>query len=813
MAENIKQLAIADAFDEYFTTYGASVLYSRAIPSVEDGWTPVNRRILYTMNEMNESGFKKGAFYNGVIMSRYHPHGDLSLWDTTVSLSQWWKNQFVFITAQGNNGTLGGKSPAAMRYLELKLSSFSKEAFFEDIDKNITDIEDNYDKTMKIAKVLPSKFPTILNTGVMGIASGYATDIPVHSVSDICKTTLAYMADVTLDSKALAKVLQGPDFSTGGDIVNFSELPAVYEKGQGVVRVRGHIVERTVNGKDVIVITAIPPKQTVGGIVEEITNLCKDVEERGSKKKVPGPLQEFIADIKDFSSKDVVEVVITPKRDVAPSVLRNMIFDMTNMTYSHKYIMNVLVGGEFVPNASLQFIIEEWLKFRMRTIRRKFVYLVGKTLERVTILSALIKASKNIDAIIALIRKSASKEDSMEILIKKYDFAEKEAKYIVEQQLYKLSNIETDKLKEELAEKQGVVNEYIQILGDEEHLRNIIREDLEGLIAKYGKTKRKTALLDVSKINHIDLVEQEDLLINITTDNYIYSSPVSEMRDSNRGNKGFLIIDSKRDKIIERSVVLNSHDELFLFTDKGKMFILHGYQLDVKHVHISNLIPELNGQKIAAFVPVRQGAVGTLIFTTSNSFTKRCDLAEYQTRNFPAAGLIAVALNDGETVVGVEFSTSDDDIIVITTARGFAQKIPVKNLPTVKRTTKGRRLIRLKEGDECASLVLTDGAEDKTLVLFITTKGKGKMVPLEGLLYKKTETGLSAAFLAIKLNAEDRLLRSVVIRENEQVVITTLNGKSIKIESDQVHTYGRAAKGGKIISLNADDEVAAITVV
>jgi DNA gyrase subunit A len=812
IVENIIPMDLEDACDEYFTTYGGSVLLGRAIPAVEDGLTPVNRRILYTMDEENISNFKKGAYYNGMIMSRYHPHGDLSLWDTTVGLTQWWKNQFQFIVPQGNNGTVGGKSAAAMRYLEVKLSPFTKDVMFTDIDKNIVDTVDNYDKTRKIASVLPTKFPVILNSGIMGIASGFSVDIPIHSVADICSTTLALMEDPDLDSKALAAILQGPDFPTGGDVINASDLPDMYASGQGVVRVRGRIELRTIGNKDVVVITGIPPKCTVGGIEEEIVALCKEVEDKKTKKRAPGPLMDKISDIKNLSKGEVVEVIITPKRDVAPSVLRNMLFDLTSLTYSHKYIMNVLIGGEFKPNVPLHTVIGEWIKFRVKTVRRKYVFLVQKTLERVTILSALIKASKNIDAILTLMKTSTSKDNAKEVLIHKYDFAEKEAEYIVEQKLYKISNIEVDKLREEMKEKKAQADGFIEILGSEDNIRQIIREELEECKQKYGKWKRRTTLQDVDKLNHIDLVKQEELLINISTDNYIYSTPVDELRDSNKGNKGFLIIDTKRKKILEKSMILNSHDELFVFTDKGKMFILHGYQLNVDHVHISNIIPDLGNQKVVAFVPVRKDVKGHLIFTTSSSFTKRCDLAEYQTR-MRSDGLIAQALNDNEVVVNVLLTESESDLVILTTSRGYASKMPVKNIPVVRRTTKGRKLIRMKDAETVVSMALVDAPEDKTHLLFITTKGKGKMVLVKDLLYKKTETGMSAAFLAIKLNAEDQLRRTEVIKESEQIVVTSKAGKSIKIDSDQINTYGRSAKGGRIISLNGDDEVAAITVV
>lgn len=813
MAETIIDKSVDEAFSEAYSIYGASVLISRAIPSLEDGLTPVNRRILYTFHKEGVSGFKKAAYYTGATIASYHPHGDLSLYESMVGLSQWWKNQFNFVDAQGNNGTLQGKPYAAQRYLEVKLSSFAKDTLFDNIEKEVVDMEDNYDKSLKIARVLPSKFPMILNSGMMGIGSAYATDIPIHAVGDICRATIAKIEDPSLTSIGLAKILKGPDFPTGGEIINSAELPKIYEAGQGVVRVRGVIVEGRKDGKDVLIIREVPPKITTSKIVDEITLLCREKDE--GKKKVPGLLQDKISDIKDFSSKKDVEIVIFPKRGVSLPVLRNFIFENTSMTYSHKYMMNVLADGKFMANAPLEFVVSGWIEFRRRTVRRLYIYRIGKTLERLTILKALIKANKNIDAVIALIKKAKDKEGAKEALISKYGFAEKEASYIVEQQLYKLSGMELTKLQKELDEKVAEAKEYEHILNESSRIDDIIKTELSGLIAKHDE-KRRTKLLNVGKMEMTDLIEEKNLLVAISTDGYVFSTPVDSLRDANKGNKGQLLIDSKRGKTIEKSVVLNSHDKLFVFTEDGKLFIAHAFQLDANNVHMSNIIDGLGSKRIAALVPITPEDTGDLVFVTSSSLTKRVPLDECRSSRMPSEGLLVVALEGDETLVSVVYSKDPErDLVVLTTSRGYASKILVSKLPLQRRPSMGRKMIRLKEeGEICVTAVhSTVDEEDTSFVLFITTKGKGKMVRVSDLLYKKTESGQGASFLAIKLYPEDKLCRTVIVKASEQVIVTAKSNKTIKFDSEQVATLGRAAKGSTIIKLNDDDEVSSITVV
>lgn len=729
-----------------------------------------------------------------------------------VGFAQWWKNDICFIDPQGNVGSIQGKTYAAQRYLELKLSNSARDLLFEDVEKEVVDMLDNYDKTKKIPSTLPTKFPAILNTGMMGIGSGFASDIPIHSIANCCQVALHKLANPKADSLELAKVLGGPDFPTGGEITNAAELPKMYAEGIGNIKIRGVIEEEKRGSKNVLVIREIPPRKTTGKIMEEISDLCKDKDD-GNKKKVPGILQDKISDIQDFTSKKSVEIVIFPKKDVSLPVLKNMILEHTSMTFSHKYMMNVLHNNKFINNASLEYVIEGWIEYRQKTVRRKYVYQVGKVLERISILKALIKALKNIDAVIAIVKKSDNKEIAINSLKKNYNFADKEARYIVEQPIYRLTGFEIGKLETELDERKIEADNYISILKDSTKINVIIKDELMAVEKKY-KSPRRTKLMNVGKVTTIDMIEKKKLIIAITSEGFVFSKEVDEVRDGSRGNKGQLFVDSKRGRSIEKSVLLDSHDELFVISEDGKLFKANAFEFDVNNVHVSNVIKNFGERGVCSFIPVSPDDKGDLIFVTSSSLTKRVSLDDFRTRNMPQEGLLAVSLVDGEKLIGVIHSEKpEDDIIVISTSRGYASKIIVDNLAIQRRPSMGRKMIRMKEDEECVSLVSCSFAEEEnTSILFITTKGKGKLVKVSDLLFKKTDSGQSASFLAIKLRKEDHLRKNVICAKSEQLVVCAKSGKTVRLDSSEVTEMKREAMGYTIISLNEGDEVASVLV-
>lgn len=808
----IIESAVSEIFNDRYAEFGAAVLLDRAIPAVEDGLLPVTRRILFTFyREGKFTNFRKATAFQGSTML-IHPHGDNSLYESMVKLTQRFNKLNPLIISQGNNGNVNGDSFAAPRYLEMKIAPFTLEALFEDIDKDTIDMKWNYDQTIKEPERLSSTFPLILNWGVSGIGSGFACDIPPHNIREIVDATTAVIDNPDITSEEIVKKhLRGPDYPTGATILNASDLPAIYAKGNGQIKVQGTIQEVKFKNRQCLEITALPYKVTAKDIVEQITNLCKENKDRKNETPL---LREYIADIKNATKKMAVSIIIVPKKDADINVLRNLILQNTNMTVSESLNMNILVGGQFVNSPSIKTVLEAWVASRIVFQRRKFNSLIRQYSEQITLASALLKAQANIDEVIKIVKTSTDKDDAKKKLMAQFSFFEKEAEHIVTIPLFKIAKVEVSKLKEKIAEYQEKRNESVAVISDVGIIREVIKAEMAEIVKTHGKDKRQTVLTNTAVSDDIrTVITEKALVVAISTDGYIYAKSSEEMRLNSRGNKGTLLVDSKRNKIVEKSFAINTHDELFCFTDTGKLFVLYGYQLDVDHTHINSLIPELNGAKIVSLIPILDKENGNLIFCTRNSYVKKCALADFMVQR--RSGLLAAKLNDGDALIGVELSLNDDDdIVIIPTTNGSASKILISNLPMVERTTKGRPLIRLKNGEVCTSINLTQkSTEEETKLLLITATGKGKLTPVSDLLYKKTETGMSAAFLAVKLDQGDTLLKGLIVGPTDDVVISTKMSKTIRIDTSQINTYSRQAKGYRLITLNDGDSVATFATV
>ena len=804
---NIIPTNLDDFFSDNYAIYGASVLMDRAIPSINDGLLPVQRRILYTFFKEGEfTRFRKAAVFVGKTLL-LHAHGDLSLYSSIVKLSQTFNKLNVFVDAQGNNGSVQDfDSFAAQRYLELKLSKFSIDTLFTDIDKNTTDFIPNYDKSIDEPVYLPSKFPMILNSGITGIGSGYATSIPPHSVVDICKTTIAKIKDKTLTSVDLAKIIGGPSFPTGGIITNTSQLPKIYADGQGVIKIQARFEKITYKNKEVLQVTELPYKVSTSKILDEINAIIS----KDDKHELNSVLQD-VKNLTDKSTKpNKVNVIYIPKKNVDVEILKNVLLKYTSLSTSEKYIANVLYDHKFIVNASLDTILSNWIEYRQSTLKRKYNHLICQKTERLFILNALLKAQKNIDEVIALIRTSKGKQDVKEKLMEKYGFVEKEAEYIATLQLYRISSLEVTKLRDEIKNIKEEVDIYIEILSDTSMIDTIIIDELEECIKNYP-SKRNTDLLNIASVTSDDVakstVEAEDLVISISTDGYLYSKASGEINEQHRGTKGSSIIPTKYKKTLEKTFFMHSHDDLYCFTDSGKLFVLPAYKLKVNHTHVNNIIPELKGSKIVEFLPVVKNTKGNLIFVTSGSFIKKTNIEEYNSSRMPSDGLLAIKLDEDEELIGVELSVNECDLILVTTSKGYCSKMPVFNIEESNRTTKGRRKIMLKDDEVCTSVVVANGEdEDKLSILILTENGKGKLTKISDLMYKKTETGISAAHKAVTLNPEDKLIKSKLIsNDDEFIIVNTKMSKTIKLSTKDINTYSRTAKGNRIINLNDDD--------
>ena len=807
---NVVSVDYPDVMEENFDKYSKSVILGRALPLLEDGLKPVTRRILYSMNTAisDTNKFKKATFYTGYVTSRYHPHGNLSLYETMVLMSQSFFKPLPCIEAQGNNGSIkDSKSYSAERYLEMRISKFAKEVFFNDFNEDIVHMVQTFDPEIYEPTTLTPSIPTIFLVGNSGIAVGYSVDIPTHNLVEVCDATIAKLKNPELKTKDLMKFIMGPDYASGGMIINHADLPTIYENGNGTIKVQAQIRHTKHLNKDVIEVYGIPATTTLGNIITEISEKVKP-----DSDKKPGPLADYVHDVLELSDVGKIKLIVVPKKDVPLSVLENLLYTHTSLRTVQNYYTNIIVNNKFVANMPLDVILEEWIKARLQTIRKVFAFKIAKKRERIFIVNALIKCHKHLNVIIELLKKSKDKKDAKDSLILKYGFADKEAEYIVEQKLYKISSLEIDNLYKEKDSLELEINNLIKNIESEKSIKDYAIKDIEAVKKKFGK-ERKTQYCNISsKIEVKDLIEEKDFIISITNDGYVYSTDLENVKVTKKGTKGFTIPDIKKDKIVEKTFTLNNHKKLMCFTEFGRLFILDAYQLNVNNVHISNLIENLNGEKLVDFVDVDENEEGFLIIMTQSSIVKKTKISEYF--NARRTGLLAFKNDDkSEKIVSVGTANSDDSIVVIGTSRGYTSKFRLENISETNRVTKGRQCIRFKEENEVAVSmdIINSADEENALIFLISKKGIGKLTPVSELLYKKKDKGMSSAHLAINLKPNDVMLKSTLIIDiDSEILLTTEKLKTIKITLDKISILKRQAMGNKIITLNEADSVKSV---
>jgi DNA gyrase subunit A len=809
-----------EKFEEDYSVYALSIIFGRAIPTIEDGFKPVTRRIAYTFAtaspEVNK--FRKGNYFVGICNALYHPHGDLSLYESIVLLSQEFFIPNPLIDKQGNNGSIKDpKSYAASRYVEFKMSKFAREVLFSDFIEATADMLPNSDKTTFEPKYLPSKIPMLFCVGNIGIGAGYNNSIPTHNLKEVCDATIAFIKNPNMTVLELTRIMKGPDYASRGLITNAAEMSSIYEKGQGVIQVQGRAEETQYKGKAVLAITEIPSITSLSAIMEQISIKCKPDKET----KKDGPLQNYIADILDASGIGIENMClyIIPKPDVSLPVLKNLLLEHTTLKSFEKYQANVLYGGKFYSNCPITTIFEKWIEFRKSTIRRKISYQISVKREDQFIINALIKAHNNLDVIIKLLRSSkGGKEEAKQILVAKYNFSYKEADYIVSQPLYKISNLEINNLKQELINIDSEINNLLDIIKSDENITALMIEDIESVSKKYG-VPRQTTLTNInSKIVMTDLIEEKNLLITITTDGFVYSTNIADMAENSRGNKGARLSDIKKGKIIDKSIIINNHTKLFCFSSKGKLFILDAYQLDVDNVHINNILGGLKSDHITSFLPISDDDQGSFILVAESSTIKKVKIEEFRSlQRVHSTGILAMNTTENDdSIVSVVHSVDDDDVVLIGTTRGYVSKMKASLLKPALRQSKGRPCIKFKEPatEKVVSMnIIRSEEEANSCLLMITENGKGKLTLISELIYKRKEIGAGSAHKAIEVNPGDKLLRNQIVRSNEDVIINTKAAKTIRIKSSDINVYSRTAKGNKLIKLNEGDKVSAINVI
>lgn len=781
-----------------FLDYSMSVIVSRALPDVRDGLKPVHRRILYTMHERGndpQHPYRKSADTVGAVLGSYHPHGDASVYDAMVRLAQDFSLRYPLVDGQGNFGSVDGDPPAAYRYTEARMSKIACE-MLTDIEKETIDWDPNFDETKKEPHVLPSRFPNLLVNGSQGIAVGMATNIPPHNLREVVAGMSALMDDPELDLAGLMEYVKGPDFPTGGIIMGRSGIRAAYATGRGKITLRGRaeIVEKK-NGRYEILITEIPYMVNKTRLIESIADLVKD-------KRIEG-----ISDLNDeSSSRTGMKIVIELKKDANPQVVLNQLYRYTQLQDTVGVIMLALDDG--VPKImSLKTVMERYIQFQMEVIRRRTAYDLKKAQDREHILEGLRKAVDIVDEIIATIRAcKGGFAEARQAVMDRFDFDEPQADAIVKLQLGRLAGLEILKIDEELGQLREAIADYKDILANDEHVKRIVKADLNALADKYGDERRTSIEAVSGEVDIEDLIPEETCVFTLTHEGYIKRTALDTYQAQNRGGRGVQGMTQKDDDFTEELFVGSTHDYMLFMTDQGRVYRLKGYQVPegsrtAKGSHIVNMLQLQEGEKVTLML--QQSAKADedntyLTMVTRQGLIKRTPLSQF--RNIRKAGLIAIGLNEGDALVWSHLTGGNDEIIVAT-HDGAAIHFTESGARSMGRTGHGVRVIKLREGDYVIGAgVCRPGAT----VLTITEEGKGRRSRIDD--YRITKRG----GLGIRNYAKGGVAAIKIVDETDDLILISANGILIRIHASDINVQSRYGSGVRVMRMSEGDKVAMV---
>ncbi len=801
---NIEPRTIEEVMESSYLTYSMSVIVSRALPDVRDGLKPVHRRILYTMNRdglRSSAKHRKSANVVGAVMGDYHPHGDASIYDAMVRMAQPWSLRYLLVNGQGNFGSMDGDPPAAMRYTEAKMSKLSEELLV-DIEKETVDFRENYDGRLSEPSVLPAKLPNLLLNGQLGIAVGMATNIPPHNLGELLDATIHLIdnPDATVDE--LLEFVKGPDFPTGAVVYGKDSLRTAYATGRGGVVVRGvaEIIEN-VKARNQIVITEVPYGLNKASLIEKIAELYKD-------KKITG-----ISDIRDESSRGAVRIVIDLKKDAFPKKLLNQLYKLTPLQGMFHYNMLALVDGIQPKILGLVDIISEHIKHRQVVVRRRTEYELKKAKERAHILEGLKIALDHIDEVITTIRSSQTTDEAQQNLIKKFKLSEIQAKAILAMQLRTLAGLERQKIEDELAELLKIIAGLEKILADEKEILKIIKEEFEE-IKKLYSDERRTKIIpgELGKMSDEDLVPDEQVVVTLTSANYVKRSPIADYKKQGRGGKGRRGMVTREEDVIEHVINASTHDFLLFFTNKGRVFRIKTYEipttgLNAKGIAIVNLLQLQPEEAVSSVINVSKlNNTKYLFMCTVRGVVKKTPFEQYQ--NVRSSGLIAINLDDGDELKWIRM-TSGDNEMVISTSMGQAIRFNESGVRPMGRASRGVRGIRLRANDRVIGM---DVVQDNSSVFVISKFGYGKRTKISQFTpHARGGVGIRSAVVNTKTG--DLIGVQTLKDDSQEVIILSSQGQAIRLGIKDIPELSRATQGVRIMRMNDGDEVVALALV
>ncbi len=776
-----------------YVNYAMSVIVGRALPDVRDGLKPVHRRILFAMHEMgvtHNKPFKKCARIVGDCLGKYHPHGDMAVYDALVRMAQDFSLRYPLIKGQGNFGSLDGDSAAHMRYTEAKLAKLAEE-LLKDLDKDTVNFRDNFDGSLKEPVVLPSKLPNLLVNGSTGIAVGMATSIPPHNVTEVCNATIATIDDPDITVEELMHIVPGPDFPTGAEVICGPSLHYAYAKGKGKVTIKSVAVIED----DQIIVTEIPYMINKAELIEQIAELVKD-------KRIVG-----IRNINDESDREGIRVVIDLKKDVDPNFILNQLYEYSNLRVSFSLALLALVNNE--PKVmGLKEFIQHHIAHRQEVITRRTKYDLNEAEKKVHILNGLLIALARLDEVIPGIRNSRTVEDAQNFLINTLSLTEIQAKAILELRLQKLASLEQEKIKEEHKSLLERIIYYQSILASTQKVLELIKEELNEIKANYGDVRRSKIVHgnDDEYIDWETLIEEERVIVTMTNSGYVKRLPLDTYRTQKRGGKGMKATEMKEEDFVEKVYVASTHDYLLIFTDKGQLYWLKVYNIpegsrQAKGKHIANVLEMELGEKITAIVPVRSFTEGYLFMATKQGTVKKTELKEFS--NPRKGGIRAINLDETDTLVGVKYTTGNNEII-LATKNGQANRFNEEDVRNMGRTAGGVRGIRLEESDEVIGMLAADEGKE---ILTLTEKGYGKRTPVSE--YRLCNRG-GKGVTNIKITDKNGVVKVVMLVDgSEDLMVMSKNGIAIRMKCTDISVVGRATQGVRVIKLSESDQLVA----
>lgn len=795
--DNVVEVNIEKEMKKSYLDYSMSVIMSRALPDVRDGLKPVHRRIIYAMDELGmgpDKQYRKSARVVGDVLGKYHPHGDISVYDAMVRLAQDFNTRYLLVDGHGNFGSIDGDGAAAMRYTEAKMTKLTME-MLRDIEKNTIDYRPNFDETLKEPVVLPSRFPNLLVNGSSGIAVGMATNIPPHNLKEAIDGVVMLIDNPESTIDDLMTVIKGPDFPTAAHIMGKEGIKDAYRTGRGKIVVRAVAeIEETNKGRHRIIVTELPYQVNKANLIEKIAEYVRD-------KKIEG-----ISDLRDESDREGLRIVVEIKRDANPNVVLNNLYKHTQFQTTFGVIMLALVDNE--PKVlNLKEMLTYYIGHQKDIITRRTQFDLNKAEERAHIVEGLKIALDNIDEVIRIIRSSKTEAIAKETLMSNFDLSDKQSQAILDMRLRRLTGLEREKLEEEYEGLIKEINRFKEILANERLVYQIIKEEILEIKEKYGDPRRTRIMHSANDIDIEDMIEEEDVVITLTHFGYIKRTPEYTYKTQKRGGKGIIALTTREEDFVEDLYITSTHDTILFFTNKGKVFSLKAYEIpeggrQAKGTAIINLLNLTGDEKVSAIVPIDKNTIeSNLVFITKEGIIKKTRLDNFE--NIRKNGIIAISLRDSDELIGVRKTDGNREIIVVT-KKGMSIRFDENDVREMGRNAMGVKAISLKDNDQVVAMELVE--EGKKL-LVISEYGFGKRTSLDE--YKTQNRGGKGLITYHIREKTGDIVSAKVVDDNDELLMISFTGTIIRLIAKDISIMGRSTQGVTLMKMK-DDRVVAV---